>query len=115
MLLVLQKVWEFIKKYWQFFAGFAVALLLFLFSIRRSNPAKPIDTSVQKKVEEETQKKEDQAAKDRDQQVQKAQDEHDAKVDAVVTEEKKDSGSLVDDPKATNDFLNQVGKDIRGG
>jgi len=112
MLLFLQGAWTFFKKYWQLFAGLAVGLLVFLLSIRLK-PTTP-DQTLQKRVEDETDKKEQEAAKRRDASVTDAEAQHDKAISDVLQQEKKKSDELIDDPDATNDFLKQVGKDIRG-
>lgn len=112
MLLFLQGVWAFIKKYWQLITGLVIGLLVFFLSIRPKSVSP--DQSLQKKVEEETNKKEQEAARRRDASVEKAEAQHAKAISDVLQEEKKKADELIDDPAATNDFLKQIGKDIRG-
>lgn len=112
MLLFFQGVWAFIKKYWQLLAGLLVGLSVFLLSIRLK-PTTP-DQTLQKKVEDETDKKEQEAGKKRDASVEEAKTDHDKVISDALQEETKKSEELLNDPEATNDFLKQIGKDIRG-
>jgi len=114
MLLFLQGVWSFIKKYWQLLVGLGVGLSVFLLSIRPKNTTPPEVDGFQKKVEDETKKEEQKAEQELKNDVVSAKKEHDDVVDKAVDAEKKRTEDLIDDPDATNDFLKQVGQDIRG-
>ena len=114
MLIFLKIVWGFVAKYWQLLLGLSGGLALFLFSIR-SKSTTVLDQTVQTKVEVDTKTKEDAAAAVAVQQVQQAEAQHAQQVQQTVTGEEKTEPNLVADTTATNDFLKQMGKDIRGG
>jgi hypothetical protein len=111
MMDLVRKAWTLIKRYWQFFIGLAIGLLLFLFSIRpRPKPLIP----TQDKLKDDADKKEQDAADERDQVIDRAKNEHDKQVDKVVSDIIEKEPILDGDPKKTNDFLHEVGKSVRG-
>lgn len=103
-------------RYWKWIVAFvalmgviAWALLKELFS------SKPHDPVVeQKKIDEEYERRVEELKKEEAKKIEQVDEEHDKDVTNIeqVLEDK--TKKIEDDPKAVNDFLKEVGKDLRG-
>lgn len=108
ILLWLTKWWRWILVACGFLGSFIIGLI-----IRRPRPAPPIDNGVKQATEDKTQQQEQQAQTQAATQQAEAKTEHDHAVADVVRQEQKDASALQNDPDAMNDFLKQVGQDVR--
>ena len=109
--------WAWLKKYWEYVVGACLLFLGIFFGlwIKRS----PVivqggKTPEQKKVEDETVKKTEKILHEAEEKKLELQSEHVKDVQAVVDEQKKQEPSLEKDPDATNAFLKEVGRSVRG-
>lgn len=92
--------------------GIGVVVLLFRFFFKHPvtpNPENPVKDAAEKKAEKE--KVEAQVEKEKKQ--EEARTEHAEEVKELVEKQKEETPALIDDPDATNDFLKQVGRDVR--
>lgn len=112
-------MWDWIKKWWGLVAAGIGGFLAFLigYEVKKGldgEPAAPPGPDPNIKKADDAQTKEDQQASD--QKTKDQQDDekrHDQDVQAVVTQEQQQSGNLVNDPEAENDFIKKAGQDVR--
>lgn len=111
-------VLDFVKKWWRWLLVGLAVLLGFYFGLQlRKKPVVVIpgpsdkQKDAEKKKTEEEKKLDDQAKKEADQ----VNTIHDQVISTFTDEQKKKYDQIKDDPKAVNDFLSDISKQMRGG
>lgn len=109
-------IWTYMKKHWLRFLEAAAVLVAFFFGL--SVKKRPVlvtgDSPVQKKAEETAAAQDLTAQKQREATKEDLTKHHDEDVHAVVVTLEKKTAALELDPQATNDYLHDVGKRVRG-
>lgn len=120
-MLVLTKVWEWLKKYWKYIL-FPVGIVLGVIAAVAARRSTPVNVVAPKEVETEPERdaanaaavqkaKEAEAA--RDAAIKKVEAEHAATLKVLTDEQKGKVAELQEDPDELNKFLLSVGKSIR--
>ncbi len=114
----MKAAWEWVKKHWQIFVGVLIAALGAFFYVevtRRPKvvplPENPVKEEAEKEAEEKTLKAE-QTALEAKTQIAK---EHEEAINKHLEDAKGKTEEVRQDVDKTNEFLKNVGKDIRGG
>jgi hypothetical protein len=112
----LKAAWEWVKKHWELLGAAILVLLGFLLGVTvRKRPvvlegANPEKEDAEKKAQSDTRKAEQDAAE----QKAEAKKQHDVDTAGLVTEVQQKTEEVRHDPQKTNEYLLNVGKDIRG-
>jgi len=119
-LLVLKKVWEWLKKYWKYIL-FPVGIVLGILgalSTRRAVEVTPSEVGEAEKekrrAEEEAEEKVREAETKKLQRIQEIEEEHRAVIEQLTEEQQSRVEELRESPEDLNTFLLDVGKQIRG-
>lgn len=117
MILALQAVWVWLKRYWQWLAGVLLLAIGAFFGVSvKKRPVIVQGQNLEKDKAEATEKKEVAAAEQKhDATITVALTDHDKAVDSVTLNIEEAAQRIVQDPDATNEYLLKVGKDVRGG
>ena len=107
---------EFIKKWWKFIlVGFSIAGAFVTGILLKKKPVIIQGDDPAKKAAENTATKETTIADlKRKEEITAAVQEHNDELKAVVAKEEKVTKDIVDDPKEVNEYLQDVGKSMRG-
>ncbi len=113
----MKKITEFMKKWWRWLLAGAAVLLAFILGERLKKPVVVVQgpSEKQKDIEEKTKQEEAKLDQKAAEETQKILDQHKASVDALTDEQRKKVDEIKDDPQAVNQYLLDVGKDMRGG
>ena len=108
ILIWLTKWWRWVLVSLGFIGAFIAGIL-----VRRPRNTVPADDGTKQATENATQKQELQAQAAAATQQAEAKTEHDAAVATVIRQEQKAAPALQVDPDAMNEFLKQIGQDVR--
>lgn len=120
MLLVLKKVWVWVKKYWKYLLfpiGILVGIIGFI-GRRKPEVIAPELLDAEEKereINEEAEKRLDEVEEKRRKQVEDVEREHAETIQKLTDEQKEKLEELREDPDELNDFLLEVGKSVRRG
>lgn len=112
--------WAWVKKNWKWLL-FPIGILLFVIgkvsakkSYRVINPELVDAEKTKRKAREESEAKNLEAKKERDKRLAEVVEAHDTKLQNLTAEQNEKVDELRDDPERLNEYLLEVGKDIRG-
>jgi len=108
--------WVWVKKYWEYLAATALLFLgVFLGVQLKKRPVVVAGESPeQKELEEKTSEEEAEILNGIYPAQQEIRTKQEEGLQGLVEAEKKQAAELVKDPDATNDYLKQVGRSVRG-
>jgi hypothetical protein len=110
-------VWAWMKKYWEYLVAVGLLFLGIFFGLwikRTPVIVQGGKTPEQKKVEDETVKKTEKIVREAEEKKVELKVEHAKEIQDVVDKQKALEPSLTKDPDATNAFLKEVGRSVRG-
>lgn len=121
VLLFLRKVWAWLKKYWKwllFPVGLVLGILTMIFKDKDLGDVvapKEVETEEERdKANDEAKALSDEAKAERDEKVMEVGRKHLETVMKLTDDQKAKARELVDDPGELNEYLLNVGKEIRG-
>lgn len=113
------KAWPWLKKYWQWIL-FPVGILVLVLTYRGPKPklksSELLDhAKVKKDIEKRTAGQLVEAKEEKAKKLAEVEKEHAGTVAKLTSEQRSKMKELREDPDKVNEFLKQVGKEIRGG
>lgn len=117
-MLVLKKVWEWLKKYWKYIL-FPVGIVIGLVAMagrRKVDVIAPELLDAEKKkrqIDQEAREELEKADQKRRREIEEIEQQHTATIQELTDEQQQKLEELRENPDELNNFLLRVGKDIR--
>jgi len=123
VILWLRKAWAWTKKYWKYLlfpVGILVGIIGMLIGKKKDLgdvvAPKEVETeSERNRANEQARREAEEAQRARDQKVKELEEQHAETLEKLTEKQKERVEELREDPDKHNEFLLQVGKEVRGG